>query len=221
MNFLSQVIGWIAETAIWLMSTTGYTGLFILMMFESMVMPVPSELVMPFAGFLAADGVFSFTLVIVISSLASLTGSLLSYALGHYGGNRLVCKYGKWFLLDTDDLQGTEKWFAKRGEATIFIARLIPVVRHLISIPAGIGKMNLWKFCIYTIAGATIWNTFLAWCGYLLGQHWNLVREYTEPISIAVAVVLVAAGAWMAVRHIKHKHKKRIITGPQGSQDFA
>ena len=118
----------------------GYPGIFILMTLESMIAPVPSELVMPFAGFLAAQGEFNLILVVFFSSLGSLCGSLISYYLGKKGGYPLVARFGKYFFLDETDLQKTTHWFERRGEKTIFISRFIPIVRHLISIPAGMGK---------------------------------------------------------------------------------
>ena len=208
MSIISQAIQYIGSLSMQIISFLGYGGITILMALESMVFPLPSELVMPFAGFLAATGKMSFILVVLFSSIGSLIGSLISYYIGLYGGNHLILKYGKYLLLDKEDLMKTEKWFRHSGEKTVFISRFIPVVRHIISIPAGIGRMHLWKFCIYTVAGATIWNTFLAWLGYLLGQNWTKVRHYSEYISIAVAIILVAAGAWFACRHIRHKLRK-------------
>jgi membrane protein DedA with SNARE-associated domain len=209
MALLSQILGFIGSLAIQTISYLGYGGIFVLMALESMVFPLPSELVMPFAGFLASQGKMSFTLVIVFSSLGSIAGSLLSYWMGWFGGNRFIIKYGKWFLLDKNDLINTERWFKKRGEWTIFVSRFIPVVRHLISIPAGIGKMDLKKFCIYTVAGATLWNSFLAYLGFLLGQNWNLIRQYSEPVSITVALILILAAGYFTYRHVKHKMTKK------------
>ena len=208
----TQILGIIGQFAINTIEFLGYPGLIILMAMESMVFPLPSELVMPFAGFLAVEGSLNFWLVILFSTLGSIIGSLISYAMGYYGGNKFVLKYGKYLLLDETDLAKTEKWFAKRGEKTIFISRFIPVVRHLISIPAGIGKMNLKKFCLYTIIGAAIWNGILTYCGYILGKNWQSIRHYSEYISITVAVLLVLAGGYFIYRHIKNKTKKERIS---------
>ena len=174
-----------------------------MMVLESMIFPVPSELVMPFAGFLIAQGNFSFLGVIIASSLGSIVGSLISYYIGRYGGNAVVYKLGKYLLLHEADLVKTEEWFAKKGEWTIFVGRLIPVVRHLISIPAGVGKMPLGKFCTYTIIGATIWNTFLAYLGYLFGENWAIVRQYSEPVSITAAILIVIGAVWFVYHHVK------------------
>ncbi len=197
------------QFSIRIISYLDYFGLFLLMAMESMVFPVPSELVMPFAGFLIAEGEMSFALVILFSSLGSLFGSLLSYYLGLFGGNKAVLKYGRFFLLDEEDLRKTEQWFSKRGEATVLISRFIPVVRHLISLPAGMGKMNLKKFLAYTVIGATLWNTFLAYMGFLLGQNWELVRQYSEHFSTPLLLIIAILGGYFIYRHIKHKILKR------------
>jgi membrane protein DedA with SNARE-associated domain len=172
-------------------SSTGYFSVFILMVLESMVAPVPSEAVMPFAGMLIADGQFSFFGVIFISTLGSIIGSLISYYIGYYGGRPLVERFGKYLLLDKHHLDLTEKYFQKRGDITILICRFIPVVRHLISIPAGMGKMNIWKFSIYTIIGAGIWNAFLTYIGFILNKNWEVVLKYSSVIDIVVVIALV------------------------------
>ena len=166
------------------------------MVLESMVFPLPSELVMPFAGFLAGQGVFSFWMVVASSVVGSLLGSLLSYAMGFYLGRGFIIKYGKFFLLHEADLIKTEQWFARRGGITILIGRFVPVVRHLISIPAGTAKMNVWKFLAYTGIGALGWNAFLAYSGYYLGENWAQVEHYSEWLSIGTLFLLVIAGCW-------------------------
>ncbi len=153
------------------------------MMLESMVVPVPSEFVMPFAGFLVAQGTFSFL--------------------------RLVEKYGKYVLVDAEDIRKTEEWFQKRGDLTVFLARLIPVVRHLISFIAGIGKMNVKKFTLYTILGATLWNGILTYLGFILGQHWNEVSQYLEELDIIIVILLIVGCLYFAYRHITRKKKKQ------------
>ncbi len=202
----------ISSSAIWathVISWLGYPGLALAMALESMIVPLPSELVMPFAGFLVAQGTFNFYLVILFSTLGSIIGSFISYYLGRYGGNKLVIRWGKYLLLDDEDLKNTERWFSRRGELTILIGRFIPVVRHLISIPAGIGKMNLKKFTIYTIVGAGIWNTILIWVGLILGENWESLRKYSERFSAIIAVLLVIAVAFFIIRHIRLKRKKK------------
>lgn len=204
---LSDILAYIGQLAIALMSSMGYFGTFILMVLESMVFPVPSELVMPFAGYLIAQGTFTWAGVLIASSLGSIVGSVISYYMGYYGGDKVLRKYGKYVLIEEEDLEKTERWFKKRGELTIFIARFIPVVRHIISIPAGMAKMDMKKFIVFTLLGAMIWNMFLAYLGYLLGKNWNLIRHYSEPISIAVAVILAIGFVYFVYKHILRKRK--------------
>jgi len=209
MSILSEILAAIGGFALSTISLLGYAGIFFLMMLESMVVPVPSEFVMPFAGFLVSQGNFNFILVIVASSLGSITGSLIFYYIGKTGGHTLVEKYGKYVLVDTEDIKKTEKWFNKRGELTIFIARLIPVVRHLISLIAGIGKMNVKKFTLYTILGATLWNGILTYLGFILGQHWNEVSQYLEEFDIIIVILLIVGCLYFAYRHITRKKKNQ------------
>jgi membrane protein DedA with SNARE-associated domain len=205
MSLIAKSLGYVGNLAVSVISSLGYAGVFVLMFLESTAVPIPAELVMPFAGFLAASGRFSLLLVILVAGLGSLAGSLLSYAVGRYGGIALIRRYGKYVLLDERDLKETQGWFSRRGEKTILFGRLIPVVRHLISIPAGVGKMELKRFCLYTFVGATLWNGFLAYLGYVLGQNWEMVRQYTEPFSYAVAILLLAGVIWFVCRHVKRR----------------
>ncbi len=199
---------WIANTAVAFIAATSYPGIFLLMVLESMVFPVPSEAVMPFAGFLIVDGQFTFTGVIIASTLGSITGSLISYAIGFYGGRPFINKFGKFLLLDVHDLEITERFFSKSGELTIFIARFIPVIRHLISIPAGLGKMNLWKFILYTMIGAGLWNSFLTYVGFKLKANWQEVMKYSHTIDIVVVVVLGLAFLYYAYKIYLNLTKK-------------
>lgn len=208
MTLLSGILGSIGSICIEIISSLSYGGVFLLMVLESMIVPLPSELVMPFAGFLAGTGEMNFIGVIVFSTMGSLVGSLLSYYLGKWGGHKIVLKFGKYLLLDEEDLIKTEQWFAKKGEATVFIARFVPIVRHLISIPAGIGKMDLPKFIFYTTLGAMGWNTFLAYLGFLLGKNWEVVKHYSEYISIPTLLIIIVLGGYFVWRHVGHKRKK-------------
>lgn len=168
----------------------GYGGVFFLMALESMIAPVPSEAVMPFAGFLWFLGKMSFRPIVIFSTVGSIIGSLISYAIGSYGGRPLVLKYGRYLLVNEHHLEDTEIFFNRFGGKTIFISRFIPVIRHLISLPAGAGKMNIWKFIIYTAAGAGLWNTFLTRLGFYLGSNWGEIRKYTEAIDVVVVALI-------------------------------
>jgi membrane protein DedA with SNARE-associated domain len=203
---------WIANTAVAFIAATSYPGIFLLMVLESMVFPVPSEAVMPFAGFLIVTGQFTFTGVIIASTLGSIVGSLASYAMGFYGGKPFIRRFGKYLLLDTHDLEITERFFAKRGELTIFISRFIPVIRHMISIPAGLGKMNIWKFLLYTILGAGMWNAFLTYVGFKLKENWTEVMTYSHTIDIVVVAVLGLAFLYYAYKVYLNLTKKNTVS---------
>jgi membrane protein DedA with SNARE-associated domain len=191
------------------MEATGYITVFITMVMESMVFPVPSEAVMPFAGFLVAEGKFTLFLVVMISTLGSLIGSLISYAIGYYCEEAVIHKYGKYLLLDKEELNATQSFFKKYGEVTIFISRFIPVIRHLISIPAGFAKMNITKFVIFTVIGAGLWNTFLAVLGFHLKNNWDAVMKYSKYVDIAVLLILIGLFSYVVYKHIlRHRAKK-------------
>lgn len=198
----------IAFAAVSIISASAYPGIFVLMMLESMFFPVPSEAVMPFAGFLIMDGTLTWTETIVFATLGSLAGSAISYVIGYYGGKAFILKFGKFFLLKEKHLEMSEHFFTKHGQITIFVARFIPVVRHFISIPAGAGKMSFLKFCIYTVLGAGIWNTFLTFLGYKLKQNWDTVMHYSHYIDMAVLIILVFALAYYIYRIYKNLTKK-------------
>jgi len=181
---------------------TSYAGAAGLMALESMIAPVPSEAVMPFVGFQVADGKWNIWLAILSTSIGSIIGSLLSYAMGYYGGKPLVLKVGRYLLLNLRDLERTEQFFhRKSGVMTIFIARFVPVVRHFISIPAGMGRTPMLPFLVATFVGATLWNTFLLICGLKLREHWPTVQKYSHKIDVVIVfLILVAVIWWVKVR---------------------
>ena len=196
----------VSEWAIEILDRTHYFGAAALMAAESMIFPVPSEAVMPFVGFQVADGKWNLWLAIFATSLGSLIGSLLSYAMGYYGGRPFVLALGKYVFLNVHDLDRTEQFFhARQGAWTIFIARFIPVVRHLISIPAGTGRMPLLPFCVATVAGATLWNGFLLWVGMRLREHWTEVQHYGHEIDLVIVVLMVLGGLWFLRRRLRQR----------------
>lgn len=205
METIFQIVLHMSKTISAVVGATGYAGIAFLMALESTMVPLPSELVMPFAGFLAAEGRFNIWLVIFFSSVGSLAGSLVSYYIGKFGGIPLVKNLGKYLLVDEGDLETSERWFSKYGEATIFICRFIPVIRHLISIPAGVARMDVRKFCIYTIVGAAIWNAILTYTGYLLRENWEVLHHYMRPVSIVIFFILSIAFAIFFYKHVAKK----------------
>jgi membrane protein DedA with SNARE-associated domain len=197
----------ISNLAVRCLETTGYAGAGMLMALESMIAPVPSEAVMPFVGFLVADGKWNLWAGIASTSLGSIIGSLLSYLMGYYGGKPVVLRVGKYLLLNVHDLEKTERFFHRRaGVITLFIGRFIPVVRHFISIPAGTGRMPLGSFVLATLIGATLWNTFLLLCGMKLREHWTVVQKYSHEVDYVVVAALIIGGVWF----IRSRRKKGI-----------
>lgn len=178
-----------------LIQKCSYVGVFVLMALESMIAPIPSELVMPFAGFLIFTGHFDPVWVMAASSLGSIIGSLLSYGMGVLG-EPVVLRYGRCLLLNQHHLEGTKNFFNRHGGKTIFISRFIPVVRHLISIPAGAARMPLFPFITYTALGATLWNGFLTYCGVRLKENWRLIQQYTHFLDFLVVAAMLAAVAY-------------------------
>lgn len=196
----------ISKIAVQILDSSGYAGAAGLMALESMLAPVPSEAVMPFVGFQVADGKWNLGLAILVTSLGSFAGSLLSYWMGYYGGKPFVMKVGKYLLLNVRDLERTEQFFHRQeGILTVFISRFIPVIRHFISIPAGIGKMRLAPFLFVSVLGATIWNTFLLICGMKLREHWNVVQKYSHQADLVIVVLIVIAVGWFVRDRLRQR----------------
>jgi len=197
----------VSNFAIWCLHGAGYLGAAFLMALESMIAPVPSEAVMPFVGFMVADGKWNLWTAIVVTSAGSVAGSAISYAMGYYGGRPFVLKVGRYLLLNPHDLEWTEDFFSRRkGTLTLFISRFIPVVRHLVSVPAGTGKMRLFPFLMATLAGATLWNSFLLVCGMYLRERWDLVQLYPHQVDIVIVAALLAG----LVFFVKFRYKSEL-----------
>lgn len=183
----------------WLLDTIGamgYPGIFLLMAMESSIIPVPSELVMPPAGYLAYQGKMNMAAAILCGTVGSLAGAYANYFASHYLGRPLILKYGKYVLIPPDKFVRVERFFLKHGEISTFIGRLLPVIRHLISIPAGVAGMNHFKFTVYTLLGAGIWCTILTLIGYAIGENQQLIMQYSH--KALLWVVLFSAALLMA-----------------------
>lgn len=177
------------------------------MTLESALIPIPSEITMPFAGFLASKGTLSLPLVILAGALGNLVGSLIAYGIGYYLEEhviiRLIEKYGKFLLITTHEYNQATHWFKKYGQSISFFSRMLPAVRTFISLPAGLCEMNIMKFSIFTFLGSLIWSAFLAYIGFVLGENWHSIEPYYRKIEIALAVIIVAGGLW----YVNHKLK--------------
>ncbi|HEY3219394.1 MAG TPA: DedA family protein [Gemmatimonadales bacterium] len=196
---LERFIDWLLHTLLDL----GYPGIVALMAMESSILPVPSELVMPPAGYWAAKGQMSFPLALLCGVLGSVIGALANYYGAQLIGRPLILRYGKYVLLSEKNLQHSERFFAQHGEISTLIGRLFPVIRHLISIPAGLHRMPLPKFILYTAVGAAVWCAILTWIGYFLGQHEEMLRP--EEIhryvkwALLVLIPLTLIAIWIYV----------------------
>lgn len=217
-DVLESVAHWIQE----FIADVGYGGLFLMIVLESTMVPVPSLLVMPFAGALAAapGGPFSLPGILAINGAGALTGSLLSYWLGAAGGKPLLLKYGKYVLVKPEDLAKTEDFFARHGAWTVFIARFVPVARHLISVPAGVARMRLPVFVLQTFLGAMIWGGGLMVFGYVLADRWEQIARTAKRIDMIIAVGLVLTAAFVAIRwYRKRRAAQRDGSTPSAASD--
>jgi membrane protein DedA with SNARE-associated domain len=197
----------VEEIILWLVKVIGdmgYVGILLLMAMESSLFPVPSELVVPPAGYLASQGQMNIWLVIFFSTLGSLIGALFNYAIAYYLGRPWILRYGKYFLIPPEKFARVESFFLKHGEISTFTGRLIIVVRHLISLPAGLSKMDLKRFTIFTLVGSFIWVSILAYIGYIVGNNMDLVKSYYKQAAIGLvvimAIVLAVYIAWQKNR---------------------
>ena len=203
---ISAIIDILAGWVVAIIGYLGYAGVFVLMLVESCGIPMPSEVIMPFSGFLVARGELNFWWVVILGAVGNLVGSWLAYFIGYKGGRPLIEKYGKYFLISHHDLDLADRWFAKFGDWMVFIGRLLPVVRTYISFPAGIAKMNFKKFSIYTFAGALPWSLLFAWLGVKMGDNWELIRAKLHDFDMAMLVLVIVGIAWYVGRHLKRRN---------------
>jgi membrane protein DedA with SNARE-associated domain len=175
-----------------LMRGLGYVGIFLLMTIESAGIPIPSELIMTFGGYLASTGKINWLLAAFIGTLGTGLGSAIGYAVGAWGGKALVDRYGGYIGVTPDKMLWAEQWFCKFGESAVFYTRLLPVVRTLVNVPAGLLGMNFYKFMAYTIAGALPWCLVLSFLGFSLGKNWDEVLQYSHPIALAIGIITLA-----------------------------
>lgn len=187
----------------------GYPGVFLLIMLESTLVPIPSELVMPFAGFMASRGEFSLPVILVINSTAAMLGSGVCYWIGVVGGKPFLVNYGKYFLIREHDIARTEAFFARHGKKTILIARFLPVIRHVISVPAGIARMPLPGFFLQTFLGATIWGGTLILLGYYVGANWEAFARTLKRVDLLIGAILVLALVAMGIRFVVRRRRER------------
>jgi len=200
---MHELINWLVTT----IGALGYPGIFLLMAMESSVIPVPSELVMPPAGYLAQQGQMNMGLAILCGTAGSLVGAYVNYFAAHYLGRPLLLKYGKYVWITEEKFAKVETYFKNHGEISTFIGRLFPVVRHLISLPAGLANMNHWKFALYTAAGAGLWVTVLTFIGYFIGAERELIMQYSHHALIGVVILSIAIVSLYVWNYRRKKEK--------------
>jgi len=202
---VTRILEILAGFIIYVISSLGLPGIVLLMAIESACIPLPSEVIMPFSGYLVFQGQHSLWAVSLAGAFGCVAGSVPAYYLGLYGGRPLIEKYGKYILMSHHDLDLADRWFRSHGEATVFVARLLPVVRTFIAFPAGVAKMDMTRFIAYTFAGSFPWCLGLAYIGMKLGENWPTLRGYFHRFDLAIGAVLLAGIVWYVRRHFRNR----------------
>lgn len=200
-----SILSWLAALVIKVISGSGYLGIAGLMALESACIPIPSEVVMPFAGYLTTTGQFSLFWVIIFGAIGNLIGSIVAYIIGFYGGRPFIEKYGKYILIRKKELDKSDKFFNKYGSISVFFSRLLPIVRTFISLPAGIAKMPFWKFSFYTFFGSLFWSAILAYVGVFLGGNWRNIEIYFRKFDWIIGALLIIGIVYFVYKKLKNK----------------
>lgn len=212
---LSSILEPLARFSLNLISTLGYTGIVVVMILENLFPPIPSEVLMPFAGFLVSQGRFNLTLTIAMGVLGSILGAIILYYMGYVLGEekvkKFIIRWGKFAFISATDLQNGEDWFNKHGEKSVFFARVVPIVRSIISVPAGFIKMSMIKFLVLTTIGTSVWTTFLTCLGVILGENWSVVGPIFKKFDYIVILIIFAAIAFFV--HKKKKVRSDLLRG--------
>lgn len=201
-----EIIEAVSRWALSVIDQSGYFGIFILSVLESAAVPIPSEVVVPFSGFLAAQGRFAFWVLVALVSLANLVGGIGIYWISRLLGRALLERFGKYILISRHELDEAERLFQKHGSKFVFAGRLLPVIRTFISIPAGVAKMNFLKFSFYTYFGSLPWNFALALIGFKAGKNWDILLPYFRKFDFVIIGVGIFLVGWYIYRHIKGRH---------------
>lgn len=195
------IVEFVSTSAINLIETLGYWGVFLGMTLESACIPIPSEVIMPFAGFAVYDGKMTLLGITLVGTLGNLFGSLIAYYVGLKGGRPLLEKYGKYILISHRDLDLADSWFERYGNEAVLISRVLPIIRTFISLPAGIARMDVKKFAVYTFIGSLPWTFALGYIGVQLGPHWNIIESYFRYLDILVIAGIVVAVAYLVYKY--------------------
>lgn len=210
MSIVGKILGILASFIMASISAMGYSGIAIMMAIESACIPLPSEIIMPFSGFLVSQGRFTLFGTALAGAIGCVMGSVVAYAAGRFGGRAFVWKYGRYILISHHDMEIADRWFARYGQWVVFFSRLLPVIRTFISLPAGISKMRFIPFVIYTFVGSLPWCYFLAYIGYRLGEKWDTLGVYFHKFDTVIGLIILAGIIWWIWRHIGHERRARI-----------
>jgi membrane protein DedA with SNARE-associated domain len=200
---LDKIVSGLSAFILATILTLGYGGVVLMMAIESACIPLPSEVIMPFSGFLVATGRFNLNMVAVMGALGCLLGSYVAYYVGANGGRRFIERYGRYLLIAPHELETADRFFERWGSLAVFLARLLPVVRTFIAFPAGVSRMKLLPFSIYTLLGSYIWCLVLAYAGMKLGEHWKDLAPYFHRFDALIAILLVAGAAALLYNRLK------------------
>jgi membrane protein DedA with SNARE-associated domain len=209
---IAKIIEFLSGIIVATISLLGYSGIVLLMAIESACIPLPSEIIMPFSGYLVSTGQMNLWLVGLAGAVGCVLGSLVAYWVGSKGGRPLIEKYGRYVLVSSHDLDLADRWFANYGEIIVFVSRLLPAIRTFIAFPAGVARMNLKRFVVYTFAGSLPWCLGLAYVGQKLGEKWNqddTLKTWFHRFDFVIGIVGVLLAAWWIWRHIKHLRKEK------------
>jgi len=198
---IETIISELSRFIIACISRFGYSGILLTMAIESACIPLPSEIIMPFSGYLVTTGQFTMLGVTLAGAVGNVVGSIVAYFAGIWGGRPFVERYGPYFLVSHRDLDIADRWFQKYGEAAVFFSRMLPVVRTFISLPAGIAQMNFPRFVIFTFVGALPWCYLLAYIGVQLGEQWEQLREYFHRFDLVIGALLAVVLAYFIWSH--------------------
>ena len=207
---IARIIEFLSGIIVATISLLGYSGIVLLMAIESACIPLPSEIIMPFSGYLVSTGQMNLWLVALAGAVGCVLGSLVAYWVGSKGGRPLIEKYGRYVLVSRHDLDMADRWFANHGEIIVFGSRLLPVIRTFIAFPAGVARMNLKRFVLYTFAGSLPWCLGLAYVGQKLGEKWNkddTLKTWFHRFDFLIGIAAVLVIGWWVWRHVKHLRK--------------
>jgi membrane protein DedA with SNARE-associated domain len=207
-NLIEAIITEISRFIVSMISTFGYTGIFLTMAIESACIPLPSEIIMPFSGYLVTTGQFTMLGVTLAGAIGNVAGSLVAYYAGVWGGRPFFERYGSYMLVSVRDIEMADRWFAKYGEAAVFFGRMLPVVRTFISLPAGIAGVNIYRFILFTFLGALPWCYLLAYIGVKMGEQWEHLRGYFHQFDIVIGVGLALAIGYFVWSHWPKRQPK-------------